>query len=166
MHNLANAQAILFDEDRNDIIDWWTVNDGVMGGLSEGTIRMNNQKAVFKGTVSTENNGGFSMVRGALNKMDVDSYSHFVLFIKGDGKEYQFRTKSNASQRHSYVCSFKTTGQWQEVIIPFDKLQARFRGREVNLPNFEGESLSEIAFLIGNKKNESFEFQIASIQLK
>lgn len=166
MTSLANSQFVLFDENKLDTIEWWIVNDGVMGGLSEGNFEIRNNCAVFNGTVSTANNGGFAMVRGRLHEMAIDSFSHFVLQVKGDGKNYQFRAKSEGSQRHSYVHSFETNGEWQEIIIPFDILKPRFRGRDVNLPNFEGEMLAELAFLIGNKANESFELQIKSIRLK
>ncbi|MGI9532650.1 CIA30 family protein [Lutimonas sp.] len=166
MTSLVNGQRVLFDEDQRDMIEWWVVNDGVMGGLSEGSMSIHDNNALFKGAVSTANNGGFAMVRGGLKKLNIDSYSHFVLHIKGDGKNYQFRTKSEASQRHSYVQSFKTNGEWQEIVIPFDVLEARFRGRNVNLPNFEGETLAEVSFLIGNKADETFELQIKSIRLK
>ena len=164
--SLANSQFVLFNADQQENIDWWVVNDGVMGGLSDGNFSVEEKVAVFKGTVSTRNNGGFTMVRGEINKMNVTSASSFVLHIKGDGKTYQFRSKSESGQRHAYVHSFTTTGEWQQIEIPFDVLVARFRGRDVNLPNFEGETLTEVAFLIGNKVNESFELQIESIILK
>jgi hypothetical protein len=37
------------------------VNDGVMGGLSQGAIEMTqNDSLLFKGNISLQNNGGFS----------------------------------------------------------------------------------------------------------
>ncbi len=40
------------------------VNDGVMGGLSKGDPAVSKQqKLVFKGGISLENNGGFSSIR-------------------------------------------------------------------------------------------------------
>jgi hypothetical protein len=40
------------------------VNDGVMGGLSQGTIEMTqNDSLLFKGNISLQNNGGFSSFR-------------------------------------------------------------------------------------------------------
>ena len=40
-----------------------------------------------------------------------------------------------------------------------------FRGQTLNLPNFNGDSLEEIVFLIGNKKDESFELKLDKIEL-
>jgi hypothetical protein len=44
-------------------------------------------------------------------------------------------------------------------------LYPSFRGQTLDLPNFKGDFLEEIVFLIGNKKNESFELLIDSIEL-
>ena len=40
-----------------------------------------------------------------------------------------------------------------------------FRGRILDIPNYPAELISEITFLIGNKKAESFKLQIAKIEL-
>jgi hypothetical protein len=43
---------------------------------------------------------------------------------------------------------------------------ASFRGRTLSMPNYEGTSLEEIAFLIGNKQNEDFQLMIDKIEVK
>ncbi|MFN4198010.1 MAG: CIA30 family protein, partial [Flavobacterium sp.] len=54
-----------------------------------------------------------------------------------------------------------------EIIeIPLNRMYPSFRGRTLNLPNFEANTIEEIAFLIGNKKNESFTLLIDKIELK
>ncbi|WP_286938426.1 MULTISPECIES: hypothetical protein [unclassified Algoriphagus] len=40
-----------------------------------------------------------------------------------------------------------------------------FRGRDLNMENFPGDQVEEIAFLIGNKKAESFKLEIDYIKL-
>jgi hypothetical protein len=89
-----------------------------------------------------------------------------LIKLKGDGKEYQVRVKKDRNDYYSYACNVATTGQWQTIEIPFDKMIPQFRGRQLNMPKFTGEKLEEIALLIGNKKAESFTLQIASISLK
>ena len=42
---------------------WYSLNDGVMGGLSSGASVPNNDYLVYKGQLSLENNGGFSQIR-------------------------------------------------------------------------------------------------------
>ncbi len=89
-----------------------------------------------------------------------------MLKLKGDGKTYQFRVKSERNQRHSHIYKFQTTGNWEIVEIPFEEMYASFRGYRLNMPNFNGAQIEEIAFLIGNKKEESFELLIDAITME
>ena len=41
-----------------------------------------------------------------------------------------------------------------------------FRGNKLNIPNYPAETVEELAFLIGNKKAESFQLEIDSITLE
>ena len=93
-------------------------------------------------------------------------FESVVLKLKGDGKSYQFRLKGSDNQRHSYIYTFTTTGLEQEIIIPLKDFSPRFRGRQLNLPNFDADQIEQIAFLIGNKTNERFYLAIESITLK
>ncbi len=143
---------------------WYIVNDGVMGGLSQGQFNVVKGFAVFKGEVSTDNNGGFTMVQNRFKPVVTTEFKAFVIKLKGDGKAYQFRVKSDKYQQYSYVCQFSTSGEWEEISIPFSKLEPRFRGRSLDTPNFDGSKIEEIAFLIGNKRDESFELNISTIE--
>ncbi len=145
---------------------WYVVNDGVMGGLSKGQIYVENDLAVFKGEVSTDNNGGFTMIQNRFNKIEIDKFTAFVIKVKGDGKAYQFRVKSDKYQQYSYVYEFPTSGEWQEISIPFDSLVPRFRGRSLDMSNFDGSKIEEIAFLIGNKRDEAFELILDKISVE
>ena len=146
--------------------NWTIVNDGVMGGISSSSIKLTNeQNGLFSGTVKLGNNGGFASVRHTVRTVDVSKKSKFIIKVKGDGKVYQFRCKSNLYDRHSYVYEFKTTGEWQKIEIPFSEMYPRFRGYRLEIPNYQGESLAEIAFLIGNKVRETFQLEIDYINL-
>jgi len=166
--SLAIETMILFDFNiKSDISNWTVVNDGVMGGLSAGNFSLNeNGNGVYKGTVSLENNGGFSSLRYRFPIKKVDGFTKAILKLKGDGKNYQFRLRSNAYERHSYIATFQTTGDWQLIEITLAEMYPAFRGNKLNIPNYPIENLEEIAFLIGNKKEESFLLEIDSIILK
>ena len=146
--------------------NWTVVDDGVMGGLSKGDLKLNEEgNAVYFGNVSTDNNGGFSSLRYQFELRDVSNFKAISLRLKGDGKSYQFRLKSNKGQYYSYVSKFNTTGDWETIVIAFKDFTPQFRGNVLNMPNFEGETMEEIAFLIGNKVKESFQLEIESIVL-
>ena len=167
MFGTMNAQNSMFDFSHNEAKKGWLiVNDGVMGGLSKGNIEFTEDHAKFSGNVSTDNNGGFTMVMNRFSEQPLSAYKAFILEVKGDGKAYQFRVKSNSNQSHSYVYSFTTNGKWQKIEIPFSSLEPRFRGRVVDVSNFEGQQIEEMAFLIGNKRKESFELFLKNISVK
>lgn len=147
--------------------DWMIVDDVVMGGRSNGRFYINTEGyGVFTGSVSTENNGGFSSVRHSCNTIKTSKNGILILHIKGDGKAYQVRIKDKLNTYYSYITTFKTSDDWEIIEIPLNRMYPSFRGRTLNLPNFEANTIEEIAFLIGNKKNESFTLLIDKIELK
>ncbi|WP_299256674.1 CIA30 family protein [uncultured Aquimarina sp.] len=162
------SSLIIFDFNADsDLSNWNVVNDGVMGGLSQSDFEINNEgNAIFKGTVSLENNGGFSSVRYRFETKKVKGFTKVLIRLKGDEKKYQFRVKTNSSDRYSYIAHFKTTGDWQTVEVSLSEMYPAFRGRKLDLANYPTETMQEIAFLIGNKKAEQFRLEIDKIELK
>lgn len=162
-----NAHVIFHFDKESDINRWVIVDDVVMGGRSFGNFELNNEgQGVFYGKISLENNGGFSSVRYQLGKTPVEDFTRVVLKVKGDGKDYQFRVKADARDRYSYIASFSTSGNWQEIEIPLKNMYPGFRGRRLNQPNFSHEYISEITFLIGNNRPEEFKLLIDKIELR
>jgi NADH dehydrogenase [ubiquinone] 1 alpha subcomplex assembly factor 1 len=159
---------VLFDFNLNSNIDnWRVVDDSVMGGISSSKFFIDaSGNGVFKGSVSLENNGGFCSVQHYPKPVSLKEKKIFSIRLKGDGKKYQFRVKSERSNYYSYIYEFQTTTDWQTIEIPITKLYASFRGRTIDIPNYDGASLEEIAFLVGNKKNENFQLQIDKIEVE
>lgn len=159
---------LLFDFSKDSVLTNWTVvDDVVMGGRSAGEFEINEEgHAVFQGKVSLENNGGFSSVRYRFSQKFIAGQTNILLRLKGDGRRYQFRVKSDKYDRHSYIYHFNTTGEWQTIEVPLFDMIPRFRGRVLNLPNYQGKLLEEIAFLISNKKAEAFKLEIDKISIK
>lgn len=159
---------VLFDFNLNSNIDnWRVVDDSVMGGISSSKFFIDaSGNGVFKGSVSLENNGGFCSVQHYPKPVSLKEKKIFSIRLKGDGKKYQFRVKSERSNYYSYIYEFQTTTDWQTIEIPITKLYASFRGRTIDIPNYDGASLEEIAFLVGNEKNENFQLQIDKIEVE
>ena len=164
---ILNSEIIIFDFEKNTKINrWYTTNDDVMGGISNSLMKLDeNGNGVFNGIVSTENNGGFAMVRLPLNINLSDDLKKIVLQIIGDGKVYQLRIKSNRSQQHWYIYSFQTSSKFETIEIPLKNFYPSYRGAKLNLENFSSNTIKEIAFLIGNKKNEEFKLTINKISI-
>ena len=158
---------IIFDFNQEaDIQDWNVVDDVVMGGRSSSQFKLNADGfGVFEGNVSLANNGGFSSVRYQFEKTEVTNYTKIKIRLKGDGKDYQFRVKNNSSNYYSYITTFSTTNEWQDIEIVLKDMYPSFRGRRLNTPNFSHNYIEDLVFLIADKKNESFKLIIDTIEL-
>lgn len=164
---LSGSNTIFDFNERADLRYWQIVDDVVMGGRSNGQFSLNPEgHGLFHGAVSLENNGGFSSVRYSFNRIDVRDKKSIVLRVKGDGKSYQFRIKDDRYNYYSYITTFTTNKEWQEIEVPLNSLYPAFRGRELNMANFSKDSIEELAILIGNKRPEEFMLLIDHISLK
>ena len=165
---LLMQERVIFDfNKKSDLQDWIIVDDVVMGGRSLSTFKLNEDGiGVFEGNISLENNGGFSSLRYRFLKKTINECTQVKIRLRGDGKIYQFRIKSNIADYFSYIAPFQTSGKWQEIVIPLEDLYPSFRGRRLNQPNFSSDYIEELAFLIGNKKSESFKLLIDKIALE
>ncbi|MEQ8219190.1 MAG: CIA30 family protein [Arenibacter sp.] len=161
------TSKIIFDFNKDaNIQEWRIVNDGVMGGLSVGSFTLSaDGHGVFKGEISLENNGGFSSVRYQFDKLRVTKESYISIKLKGDGKKYQFRVKDDSNNYYSYISTFPTTGEWEEIKISLKDMYPSFRGRKLDMPNFSKDHIEEIVFLIRNKRSENFLLLIDKITL-
>ena len=159
--------TIIYDfNKKSSTRDWRVIDDGVMGGMSQGRISINSEgNGVFEGTISLENNGGFSSIRYGFDKIKVNPQSTVSILVKGDGKSDQFRIKDKYNNYYSYITTFETTGEWQTVELKLSDLYPSFRGRKLDLPNFRSDSFDEIVFLIANKRNETFKLTLDKISL-
>jgi len=165
--SITNHMTLYDFSTNSDLSNWTVVNDVVMGGRSEADFSVNSDgHAVFHGEVSLENNGGFSSVRHRFAQKKAEDYDTMVIRLKGDGKRYQFRVKTASSDRHSYIYHFQTTGDWQIIEIPFTEMYPGFRGNKLDMPNYPGKEMEEIAFLIANNKAEAFNLELDKIFMK
>lgn len=159
---------VIFDfNKKSDLQDWIIVDDVVMGGESLSTFKLNDDGyGIFEGNISIDNNGGFSSLRYRFLKKTIKAYTQVKIRLRGDGKKYQFRVKSSSADYFSFIAPFLTSGEWQEIVIPLEDMYPSFRGRRLNQPNFSSDYIEELAFLIGNKKSESFKLLIDKITLE
>lgn len=158
----------LFDfTPKSDISDWRTVDDTVMGGRSDGHFRLNeNGHGEYSGRVSLENNGGFSSLRYRMPTIRIEGKMKVRIRLRGGGERYQFRTKTSDYDRHSYVTYFETSGEWEEIVLELKTMAPQFRGRSLDMENYPAEMLSEIAILIGNKKEQEFKLELDWLRLE
>ena len=164
---LISQNIILNFTNEKNLKNWIIVNDDVMGGISTSNLFINKDgNGVFEGRISTSYNGGFASIRYNCKRIYIKDSNSIKLKLKGDKKEYQLRIKANREDYYSYLLPFKTSGEWQDIIIPLEEMYASFRGRRLNIRNFNNDYFEEISFLIWNKKNENFNLLIDKITLQ
>jgi monofunctional biosynthetic peptidoglycan transglycosylase len=144
------------------------INDDVMGGISQSRIELSQTAtALFSGQLSLKNNGGFASIRRRPDNYDLKGCSGVMLKVKGDGRSYQFRVKTDEQYDGiAYRTLFVSdTHQWQTLTLPFDSFSASFRGRPVpNAPVLRPEQITQIGFLLADKQPGSFCLEIAWIK--
>ena len=154
-----------FDPEEKEALDWRVVDDGVMGGLSKGKLSLNEAGVLtFSGTLSLENNGGFSSIRTGRVEMDLSQAQGLVVRVRGDGRRYQLRLGTEARFRGrevSFKAEFPTTkGQWTEVRLPFADFVGSFRGRILPDETFEPSQIRRLGLLLGDKKAGPFALEV------
>ena len=145
---------------------WQTVNDGVMGGRSDGRFKINEDKIMeFFGTLSLENNGGFASVRVRGDNLALQQDDVIVARIKGDGREYNINLYSQRS-RYSYRQSLMTKkDEWIEVELPVEKFVATWRGRVFQNEKLDPDKVTGLGFLLGDKKPGPFQLEVEWIKV-
>jgi NADH dehydrogenase [ubiquinone] 1 alpha subcomplex assembly factor 1 len=164
----VSAQSIT-EFDGKDSMQWVVVNDGVMGGLSEGKLTpVDGGTMKFSGMLSLENNGGFSTFRSGDVKLDLGSETGLLLRVKGDGRTYQARLATDALFRGmevSFAADFATRkGEWIEVKVPFADFKGSFRGLDLPKERLEPSKVRRVSILLGDKKQAPFEIEIDFIR--
>lgn len=165
---------------------WGALDDVVMGGVSASSFQVSatggedgGPVGLFKGYVSTDNNGGFASIRSRNFEpvLDLSAYGGFEFRLKGDGHRFKFIVRTSTDwDALGYTSGFDTVkGEWQTIRIPFSSLVPVFRARTVkNAPPFDSSKIASLQLLFSkfeydeklNPKFEAgpFELPIASIK--
>ena len=143
------------------------VNDGVMGGLSQGTIEMTqNDSLLFKGNISLKNNGGFSSFRISGQRWDLSDWKGIEIHVRGDGRSYGLRATTEERflrSSVSFTADFKTVkDDWVKLRIPFSAMKASWRGRKLDR-NFDPAQIKGLGIILADKQAGKFALEIKSI---
>ena len=141
---------------------WEIVNDNVMGGVSVGDFKIQNNKLIFFGKLSSKFNGGFASIR-TRQRIQLKSFEKINLKVIGDGNTYQIRIKDNLSNYYSYAQDFKTNGLEQNITLSLSEFKPVFRGTPLSLKNFDKKLITELTFMIVSKKEPDFKLQISEV---
>ncbi len=154
-----------------DLVDsktqWRTIDDVVMGGVSNSTIEIADGVATFSGVVSLENNGGFASVRTLPADHDLASFDGLMLRLRGDGKRYAFRLRTTDEfDGVSYQIMIQPpAGEWTDIVVRFSDFEPVFRGRRVaGHPPLDPSRVKTLGFLISGGQAGNFRLDIQSVR--
>lgn len=96
------------------VAGWSNVDDTVMGGVSASSATWEDGALVFSGTVSLENNGGFTSVvsptlptlADGLEGASASGAGAVIIEGAGDGRTYVLQLRSGAGDRRLWTQSF------------------------------------------------------------
>lgn len=164
----AGEAKVLVSFDKADSVRAWrSVNDDVMGGVSEGAFKRTDANTLlFSGTLSLENNGGFASIRGELPTLDLSGLSDLVVKARGDGRTYWIELRVarqlNASSYRAFLPT--TRGEWRENRIPLSDFKLQAFGRDLPGAALDPAKVTSVGFTIADKQPGPFELEISSVK--
>ena len=148
---------------------WQAIDDRVMGGISLSTLRHDSAgHAVFQGTVSLEQNGGFASVRSSPGERGLSGAGTCLIELRGDNKEFKLSLLTDDGfDSLSYQASFAPKGtDWQTLHLPLADFRASFRGREVtDAPPLAPARIRQVGLMIAARQAGPFALAIRRISL-
>ncbi|MEE2938667.1 MAG: CIA30 family protein [Planctomycetota bacterium] len=161
-------ERTLFEFDKPSATrQWQTVNDGVMGGRSDGRFKINSAGNMeFFGNLSLENNGLFASVRARGNQLPLGKDDVITARVRGDGREYKFNVYAGRTMGGiSFRQSFQTKkSEWIEVQFPIDRFVASWRGRTYASQKLDPTKITGVGFLLSDKKPGPFKLEVEWIK--
>lgn len=167
----TSLEAIPSDECRRltDFADgagWVVVNDGVMGGRSNGNVEFLDSAMRFTGDLVTAG-GGFTSVRLQLVG-ELDGSDYLSLRVRTDDRVYGLTLEDAAQARGRFVshgADLTIAGAvdadgWQATELRYDQLSPSVFGVPVDAPPFTPDDATEIGIIIGDGVDGSFALDI------
>nr|WP_241664478.1 CIA30 family protein [Ningiella ruwaisensis] len=167
MHLMKESVLTINFVDNNELDNWIIVNDTVMGGRSSASIALEKNSLAFSGDLSLENNGGFASIRRVYEPLAWQDKAVFVITVKGDGRTYQFRLRTNRfADGVAYVANFDTKkGEEQTYRFLAQDFTPQFRGRVVsNAPALAFSEVQQLGFMLADKSPGDFLLLIKRIE--
>jgi NADH dehydrogenase [ubiquinone] 1 alpha subcomplex assembly factor 1 len=164
MGDEIEGKLIYSFEDQDEFDEWEVVNDTVMGGVSNAMLGPGEEgTAVFSGTVSLENNGGFASTRSKPKDHGLADHAGLAIRVKGDGQKYKLGLRQDGRwDGVMYQASFATKkGEWVVVKVPFGRFLPTYHGRVLeDVPQAQADRLRSVGFLISDKQAGPFRLEI------
>ena len=130
--DMKNSNSVVEQKDycEESTTRWCFVTDKVMGGVSEGSLKIRSEDNFIyynmQGNVSTKNNGGFIQFRTQIkghpkNKL----FKGIRVKVRGNGEKYAIhvRTKYLFFPWQYYESIFTANNEWKIIDVPFSSFK-------------------------------------------
>ena len=154
---------------------WRVVNDGVMGGLSFGSLSIDGGVLRFEGEINTDG-GGFSLIEtstlrngGSLRDALTEAEFLRVRVRAEDGRAYELIAEDDVARSSRQIMHFapipiSTTPGWEELDVSITDLSPRIFGRTVTAePAFEAGQARSIGIILADGVDGAFVLEIDRI---
>lgn len=149
------------------VAGWTAVDDRVMGGCSRSRLLFHSDgHAVFEGTVSQANGGGFASVRHAAQRLGAADTVALCLSVRGDGKRYKINLRMDGAFDgiHHQAAFEPAAGVWLDVVLPLATFSARYRGRAVpGAPALRPDRVCQVGWMVADGQTGPFALEIRSV---
>ena len=164
----SNSSAEQKDYCENTVTKWCFVTDKVMGGVSEGSLKLikedNTAYYNMQGDISTANNGGFIQFRTMIQNHPKDKlFKGIRIKVRGNNEEYaiHLRTKYLFLPWQYYESKFIANNEWKIIELPFSNFNKSNFYQPSSVSSIDVQSIGIVAIGRDFKAN----IDLASIEL-
>jgi len=150
-----------------ECLQFTSMHDSVMGGVSSGLIVFRDGCGVFEGVVRTENNGGFASVRRGV-QLDGRGFHGLYLDVSSDdpARAYSLGVKDGMCLSMggvNFKAKFVASSTVARILVPFSEMIPEFRGRTLtSVPPLDVGNIKELSFY-ANRPAGSFKLSLSEV---
>lgn len=168
--NASNPADLKLNFGENKTQSWSVINDGVMGGMSQGVAKYQENSVTFLGTIRLENNGGFSSLKSPFSAKDLSSFKHVEIRYRSKGIPMAFTLENSKAWYNTYYRMGlpSTDGKWEIAALTLKKFEGQRIGQSTGT-RMNADFASEVirmGFINAAKGPGDFEFELDYIQFK
>ena len=166
---VAYSAVFKIDFNENELEGWYIINDGVMGGLSKGQAQFTEEGLLFYGSVSLENNGGFTSLRAPFGDYNLSEFKQITIRYRSKGISMALQMEED---RRFYYPNFKVklpkSEAWVTKTYALSEVrQYRMGYATGNLMKQQDQSeIIRMGFITDEKKAGDFEFEVAYVEFR
>lgn len=162
MGNIKEQSKIDFGAEKNNT--WAVINDVVMGGRSLGKVNFENNSMHFKGSISLENNGGFSSLKSPFSTFNLSAQKRVEIRYRSSEIPMAITMEVSRAWYETYYRHAlpSTEGEWKTLKLSLNDFQGQSVGRKTGtmLGKNELERIIRLGFINEGKGPGEFDFEV------